>query len=354
MLKLLNEKLKNCKIGGYQIKSVEKVRVQHLKNANVDYVGYIKNHSGKFFSLFIFDNIPSKDEVNDAVKRFNKIRQDKSEFLFLALIIHDNIVAVNSETSEYFYTLEELKRLSEEEKAPIEVTDMIYNQEKSDEIYKKYSDYNEVTKLHDLEFSKHSIVGPLVQLCNDYNPISCYDLVNQYHNYAEENKHLYIIDRGLTREEVYDLAQRFSKRVKEVTQKDKKLNMTPYEAFHYLMYRIINITFQGYYAEKLFAEEQIKKGYLVKKTDKEMDKDYGVDLIVFNKDKDINIQIKPYNILLHNDEKCMKILKNKYEKFLKEKQKETFYAFYTKEENKYEWVKNPKTSDYVFDINIFK
>jgi hypothetical protein len=195
-----------------------------------------------------------------------------------------------------------------------------------------------ITQLYNSEFGKKSDVGRTIELLFNNNPIDEYDAMNMYFNYAEQNRHLLVEHRGLTRSEMEDLASRFSRRVSEVTMNNVYMSVD--DAYNYIMHQVINKVFLGYYAEKVYQKYLIKNGNKVEKPSKNIDQYYGIDLIV---DNNKYIQIKSFKQLVSGE--CIDCFKKLHEKAKNDYGYETVYAFYERgSDGSFKWLyKNCET-----------
>lgn len=364
VLELINKHFSNRCIEGYNTKNFDKVKKETPKKYNFSYVTNC-NNKGVFIRIINADDIFNFNSIELLVKWEESLKYG-NKFLCIVVAVKDNQIIPNiMYGNKLYYSRNDIKTLYNdfskiisnqtkeikniESSKPI----MIYNHNTSWEVYKKYSNNDMINKLYSMEFESKDVIGCLVASCIDYNPISFYDAANHYFTYAELNKNLYIRDRGLTKSEVIELATRFARRVKEVTYYNE-VSMSVEEAFHYLMYNIINKTFIGYFAEKTLADVFIKEGYLIFKSNADLDQNYGVDLKVKNEDKEFAIQIKSKWFLKTITKKDINKLKEQYNKTLRDEKLETFYAFYSLDEhNNYTWEVS-KDGSCLFNINFIE
>ena len=223
-----------------------------------------------------------------------------------------------------------------------------YAVEKSNDIYRSYSNSNYgdmITQLYNSEFGKKSDVGRTIELLFNNNPIDEYDAMNMYFNYAEQNKHLLVEHRGLTRNEMEDLASRFSRRVSEVTMNNVYMSVD--DAYNYIMHQVINKVFLGYYAEKVYQKYLIKNGNKVEKPSKNIDQYYGIDLIV---DNNKYIQIKSFKQLVSGE--CIDCFKKLHEKAKNDYGYETVYAFYERgSDGGFKWLYKNNETETLFTLD---
>ena len=308
------------------------------------------------------DRIVEPGYYNSLIERHNKIRKNYGKDYSLTFVIYseeEDKFIVNRNRFDILFTLEDFKNYYGIVLSPNDIKDMTsgcedntksivntnkkinYAVEKSNDIYRSYSNgnYGElITQLYNSEFGKKSDVGRTIELLFNNNPIDEYDAMNMYFNYAEQNRYLLVEHRGLTRDEMEDLALRFSRRVSEVTMNNVYMSVD--DAYNYIMHQVINKVFLGYYAEKVYQKYLIKNGNKVEKPSKNIDQYYGIDLIV---DNNKYIQIKSFKQLVSGE--CIDCFKKLHEKAKNDYGYETVYAFYERvSDGSFKWLyKNCET-----------
>lgn len=230
--------------------------------------------------------------------------------------------------NKIFFSLSELKSIFKQNND----IELLYNVDKGMDIYNKYKNNKDICKLIEEEFITIYDVGHCVKLCLLHNPVDYYAYEKLYFEYAENNKNLFIRNRGLTRIEYYELVLKFLKRCKEI---NNKCGITFEEAYQLLLYHILTKVFTGYSAEQKASFYLKNNGFIVDKTDKEMDSKYGVDLIIYNNMKEKKykyfIQIKP---LSHFNSIDKKEKLSSYRSLCKEKfNMDIYYMVYERDEN---------------------
>lgn len=371
----LNDKYKNLKFGDYVITDFfVSNKADYLLKNNVFVLGGISGTEKKSFAVtFIVTQnvINSKVELTKIVKNYETILKKKYYFFILFVVDEDGVTVIPQNDEKAYYDLKDIKNLIDDKKTVLEnsfkieeknnnVIDeknvsnepfyYIYDKNKSHEVHKKYSKITNIEKLFEQEFSYMSFIGPIVKLCFKFNPVSEYDFVNQYFNSAESNKNEFIKERGLTRFEVMEMTTRFQRRVGEVS----NTTITHEDAFHYIMWNIINFAFSGFEAEKAYAEVLYKEGYITTKADDDLDEKYGVDIVVKDKNEhQFYVQVKSNSFLSVNKKKEREDAYEKYNKTLKKYNKETYYAFYTRSaDGKITWKEDKETGKTLFDVSI--
>lgn len=354
----LTDNYKNLKFGEHVIDDFFYPRAKYLTDNYVSALGGIVGTKSFYAATYLVsqDDIKSKDFLCKIKESFDIITRQNNYVLILFVMDEDGRTVIPQNDDKHYYDLADIERLINSFKLtecynPVDNNSYyIYDKNKSYEIHKKYCEIPNVEKLFDQEFSYKSFIGPIVKLCFGFNPVSEYDFVNQYFDYAESNKNGFIIDRGLTRFEVMEMATRFQRRVCEVTQTP----ITHEDAFHYIMWNIINFAFNGFEAEKAYSEVLYKEGYITTKADDNLDKKFGVDIIVKeNNEKTFFVQVKPISFLGVDKKKEREDAYEKYNKTLKEYKLKTYYAIYTRDDDgKIIWKKNNETGKTLFDASI--
>lgn len=363
ILEVCQQYLGNRNIEGFEVNSFKEVKGKTPLSLKFSYICELDKKKKVMLRIVTPDVILNKNlySLYEWYKSFYEKGNKKyptygSDFLCLIVVFDGyNIMANILDSNRYYYTYKDIKRLctiTENESNEVNIgveCNFIYNDELSKIVYNKFHKNSFISDLYSAEFENKNVIGSVVTFCMDRNPISYYDAANMYFTFAEENKNLLIKDRGLTKNEIIELSNRFCRRVNEV---QKLQTMTLSEAFNFLMYRIINQTFNGYYAEKQLMEALFKTGYLIYK-DEKLDIDYGIDFIAKNDDKTICVQVKSKYILKCSDEETIKCINKKYKKALSEGY-ETYYAFYNFDENNnIIWEINPEDGSCFFNIKIF-
>ena len=362
ILKICQENFGNSIIENFKTNEFKVVTGKKTLSFNFSYI----STSGKKNVMLRIINPTSLNDI-DSLNIWYKNLYEKgnkkyatygSDWLCLIVVFDGfNLVANILDNNRYYYTFKDINFLHEnkninnkaDKKIIEDKCDFIYNDKISKLTYDKFHNNSSILELYMAEFEDRNVIGSVVTFCMNRNPISYYDAANMYFIYAEKNKSKLIKDRGLTKNEIIELSIRFCRRANEV---QSFQNMTLNEAFHFLMYRIINQTFNGYYAEKQLAEIFFKEGYLVDKTE-DFDINYGIDLIAKKNDEIIYVQVKSKRVLAYKNEKIIKEIIEKYNKALYDGY-ETLYAFYEyNEHNEIMWETNIENGTCLFNKNIF-
>lgn len=363
-LSICQRYLGNRNIEGFEINHFKIVKGKKPLSLKFSYICEIIENKKVMLRIVTPDTILNEN-LHDLLKWYESFYEKKEteryptygdDYLCLIVVFDgDDIKANIIDNKRYYYTYKDIKNLCTLNVNTVndvkieDKCDFIYNAELSKLAHDKFSKNSFISDLYSAEFDDKNIIGLVVNFCMDRNPISYYDAANMYFTFAEENKNLLIKDRGLTKNEIIELSNKFCRRVNEV---QKLQTMTLSEAFNFLMYRIINQTFNGYYAEKQLMEVLFKTGYLIYK-DEKLDIDYGIDFIAKNDNKTICVQVKSKYILKYCDEETIKCINKKYKKALS-KGYETYYAFYNFDENNnIIWETNPEDGSCFFNIKIF-
>lgn len=204
-------------------------------------------------------------------------------------------------------------------------------------------------------FSKGKYSGYGGDIYKLIQPINYDDFYIRQQEYAVNNIHIPIAKRGLTKDELINLASQLK------TFCEKKINDLHYKLQNYIDYiTYVNYiqTFDGKKGELNIVNWLNTHGFNAELTNKTIDSNYGID-IIYN--KIYGIQLKSHLFLISNKQSVLndiKDLKEKYKKALNELNVNTFYAFFDKNENKFISFKNNKiltdfnTIKKVLDMNI--
>jgi hypothetical protein len=182
-------------------------------------------------------------------------------------------------------------------------------------------------------------------------PTSYYDFYNKLTLYANENYNkLTIYNRGLTYNEVVELANEFKTNVESL---DNTIQFEICDYIDYIYYVNVIQTFDGHINEIMLVDYINKYWYKdAHKAFGELDSKYGVD-VLYNEDKK-GIQVKSINFFLGNkqsvvnDRMNIKTLKDEVEKLFNIKM---YYAIFDRKTNKYLKSKNNTP---VFSYEEFK
>lgn len=200
-------------------------------------------------------------------------------------------------------------------------------------------------------FSGSNHVGNCTNLYSKLRPVSYEDFYRKYIEYAEKNKFLRISQRGLTYDELLDLAKSYKQKSENKTLISNDLSVYFYDA----LCHVIVETFDGQKKERDFIKFLTSLGYKCSHFDGKTDATYGVDIRVERDDGRVSaIQIKPISFFKSNREDVQKDRINlcyKYENTLRDLGIKTYYAIYQKkrDSNEIDWIKNGK--GYRFRIN---
>lgn len=183
-------------------------------------------------------------------------------------------------------------------------------------------------------------------------PTTIDEFYENQQKYAYNNIKLKIRERGLTYEELIELAYELKEKC-ESHLLEKKYNIEYY--INYIIYVNYIQTFNGKIGEKRVYDSLIKLGYDVKLSNSKEDNYYGLD-IIFGKNGLLNnaIQLKHFTFLLSNKESVLEDIKELKEKYYKSKKElgiETFYLFYNKFKCGYYCFENDKCLISFNDLN---
>ena len=375
---LLNEKLANTYIGKTMLTKVVNAKVPPLLNNGFLYMGYDNSKFGTPLGvkkMFIIHEIEKDifydvNKINKVINDYNKTLDTHGEDYIRIFVMFNDCgdIEKNPLNDNFYFTIDEIKLIHEENQKEIErrkieaivetedVSTFKFNDKDVRQTYKKFANDNAIWELCNHEFTSQNIVGRVVHLCSQFKPLYSNTFVSNYHEYAETHKDRLMWERGLTKNEMCELTEKFYRRITEV--KGGTNPMTKKEAYDYLMYHIVIHAFDGYCAEHNFMAVCELNSITVNKTDKEADQYYGIDVMLnSNKFKGgvAHVQIKSINYLQYQFTKKISKLEDLYAKALYKYNVPTIYAFYKQDEDgKFQWLINPKNDTYTFSLDEIK
>lgn len=216
---------------------------------------------------------------------------------------------------------------------------MLYKREETIKAKEILGKDNNVRKIFHSMFSKTSSVGNLTNLFRLHNPSSEQEFCSRYFSYAENNKHLPIVERGMTYDEFLTAVDTYKKYGDENS--NTSYNYEYY--FNDLLCHLFTETFDGKRVEVEFNQYVRNKGYETFYCNGVLDSKYGLDILVKDKEgKYFGIQIKPITFFLSRKSDVfkdkMKLIRN-YHTLLEDKNLKTYYAIY-KNGNDIHWILN--------------
>ena len=198
-------------------------------------------------------------------------------------------------------------------------------------------------------FSYSNKIGNCTNLYRLLRPTSYKDFYFKYIKYASENIEKKIYDRGLTYGELITLAEEYKSMCESKTNLKYDLEIYFYDA----LCHIIIETKDGQKNEEDFIRYLESIGYECSNIDGRNDAKFGVDIKLVKDGNDFGfIQVKPISFFKTNraDTQNDRIkLCEKYEMTKKEYGLDTFYAIYSKKNDRVYWYKNGKS--FCFRIN---
>lgn len=225
---------------------------------------------------------------------------------------------------------------------------------------KKLNRIQQLRNIYKTVFSSSSSIGNCTNLYRKLQPTSYEDFFVKYFNFAEQNLHLNIEERGLTTSEFIRMCLQY----KDVAERNTK-ERYPIDIFIYgMLCHIIVETFEGQKKEEDFKKYLQKLGCECDSYDGKIDGRYSVDIKAIKKGKEQAIQIKPISFFLSTAydtvQDKLKMQRN-YHEVLEKFGIETFYGVYIIDENTREikWLKNGKQfvftlKDLLNEDNTFK
>lgn len=380
---ILDRILTGMVIDGMKIKSVKDIYSTKFKSNGFMYMGYDDSDrydkNRRFTAIYPLDITSLSDvgKMEKAIESYNKTFSEYNNNSYYGIFImfdkNDNVIYNIKDSNLPYYTFEdisnELDRYNETIKefnifneTTIEETDLSslrMNETRCRQVWTKLKENTTIYELFDKEFGGIHQIGNRAELYETLNPDSPYTFFQLGETYADLHTHLFVVNKGVTKEDIIERVHRFHKRINEVMGGNNPF--TKEELVYVFLHRCYVIPFDGFYAEKNYKDIMISKGLgTIEKTEKEYDKNYGIDLILNENDNETThfIQIKPYSFLgkLNYSDYYDSLVK-KYNNFLNSNYKcKTEYAFYVMDElNKtFSWVKSPNNDMYLFSLDDIK
>lgn len=199
------------------------------------------------------------------------------------------------------------------------------------------------------KYTSHLYCGFSIELCNLLKPQSAEDYYEKLNAYALSKKTLPIGKRGLTKNDLVDLAIIFQKDLLEL----HNINYTLEQCFYFFMQHAIVDVYNGYKQEEKIWEkiETICPGATIEKVNRKMDLYYGCDLKMTHNDVEYYIQVKPRSFFITMTKESIINkwkLCEKYERLLNDKGHKTYYVIYNQH---FDFIKSKKTGKYLFYID---
>lgn len=218
--------------------------------------------------------------------------------------------------------------------------DLPYDDKKCLEAKQKLSGNTAIRKLWRERFAPSNHVGNCSALYHKLNPSTTYDFFNKYVEYASNNHHLKIRDRGLTYYELVELAKKYKQVSDESTMVREDLSTYYYDILCHVIYE----TYHGMGKERDIINYLTKKGYKCEHFPPNIDTRYGADIKVTKSNGKVSaIQIKPIKFFTSNKPDVQKDRINlcrKYEELKECENCKTYYCIYENRDDSTWWVKN--------------
>lgn len=217
-----------------------------------------------------------------------------------------------------------------------------YNRNDTIKAKETLTKYEVITKIWKDNYSPSNKIGNCTDLFRKLKPINEEDFCQKYFQYAEDNKNLPISKRGLTNNELIEMATDYMNK----SNIHQNINF-PFETYlNDALCHIITQTYDGKIRELEFARFLESLGYTCGWFDGRIDAKYGVDIKITDKNAKIYaIQVKPISFFLsaNKDTHEDRInLVHKYYDFLNDYGSKTYYAIYSakKGDKNALWIKN--------------
>lgn len=195
-------------------------------------------------------------------------------------------------------------------------------------------------------FAPSNHVGNCTNLYRKLNPTSCDDFYRKYVEYAKEHSNLPISQRGLSENELMEMARRYKNRCEE---NGTSISATETDYLNDALCHIIVETWDGQHTEREFVdflENTLPQGYKCSTFEGSMDGKYGVDIKVTRSDGKVSaIQIKPISFFVSNRADVQRDrvrLCEKYISAISDHSIKTYYAIYRRDKKTgdVEWMVN--------------
>lgn len=218
-----------------------------------------------------------------------------------------------------------------------------YDKNASIKAKKLFNKNNILRNIYHSDFAPSNNIGECINLCEKLKPISHEDFERKYHEYAENNKILSVKERGLTKNELYELVKKYKEKSEKI---DNTLSFIEKDYYDALICHIITETYDGYIRENnIYTYFNNVKHFNIVKSNYKDDSKKSIDFIIEDKEnKKFYIQIKPLSFFkainrpdtFKDNQKLVKNYLN-----LKEKENIDLYlCIYVSDGYKTEWLKN--------------
>lgn len=385
----LHQQLVGQVVNGLEITGVSDTYHKDMVSTNFKYMGYTTQYpqkDNKKIMIYAMDNDTLSDinKINKVIVDYNETRKlvpsssgqmyerfGKDYIRIFILIDNSHHIIKNNITSldRLYFTIEEIINLRDELDITIEeernninsvidvdLSKLPFDVSKCRIAKNKVYDNDSIRKLFTEEIAIKENIGKCAYLFELHNATNPYAFYQKLYTYAQTNKNLLICERGLYKDEIVELTERFYRRCVDILGTSNPISKE--DAFYSLLYRMVLVPVDGFNAEidymSMCIYKQIGES---KKVDAVFDREYGVDVLFTEKDgngnviKNHHIQIKPVGHIKGTvwASKNVEKLNNYYHKALNEKNIVIEYAFYFLDDNgKYHWLINPKNNLYLF------
>lgn len=214
---------------------------------------------------------------------------------------------------------------------------------------KKFGDITPINKAWHKKYSNTPYIGSCMDLCRRLKPENYEDFFKKYTAYAEEHKNEHVSKRGLTIDEIYELADAWRNDSIEMgLDKDFDIAMFIYAA----LCHIIVETYDGWVREKAFRKYIEDAGFKCHYVENKLDRKYGVDMLISDTDAEkwFALQVKPISFVTSEREDTVKdkmALCKKHDKLKLDKSLDTYYVIY----DGGKWLKRKDNGKFLFRVD---
>ena len=200
-----------------------------------------------------------------------------------------------------------------------------------------------IMKIWNDNFAPAKAIGKCSTLITRYNPETYEEFFIRYVQYAQNYQDQPVKDRGLTIDELHELAKKYK------TLSEAQCPSVNFDEETYLNDAICHIiveTFDGRNKERDIIKRLTCLGQNAVMADDDFDRKYGIDIICKNSEGKIvmGIQVKPHTFLTSTRRDVGDDRRRLYEKHIKTKNElgiETYYVVYnSSDKDKVQWLTN--------------
>lgn len=207
--------------------------------------------------------------------------------------------------------------------------DIIFSEKACREAKEMLRRNEKIMKIWNDNFAPAKSIGKCSTLISKLQPETCEEFFYSYVKYAQNNSDQPIKDRGLTVEELHELAKKYK------SMSEYQCPSLDFDENTYLFDAICHIiveTFDGRSKERDIIRRLKELGFDVEVAGDDFDRMYGIDIICKKNGKIVmGIQVKPHTFLTSSRKDVGEDRKRLYQKYIKTKNElgiETYYVVY--------------------------